>query len=133
MDTFYSKETGFLNAGRRYKGLTAVSLLPFILKTVFIVVIVLAIGVDSFIWSITMPIWVSLLVSGIGFASDNKKWNIAAWVSTLMLTLGSFVIGYYDYIRWTTTKFCLGLLIFFTIIFIVKRYLDKKNTTTKKR
>lgn len=131
MNAFYSKETGFLNARHRYKGLTILSLLPFILKTLFIVVVSLALGLDSFIWSITIPIWASLLISGIGFSSDNEKWNVAAWISTLMLAIGSFFIGYYDYIRWTTTKFCFGLLIFFTIIFIIKHYLDKKSATSK--
>lgn len=120
MNILYSKEKGFLNAEHRYKGLTIVSLLPFVLKTMFI----LATGIDSFAWYITIPIWISLLVSGIGFPSDNKKWNIAAWISTLMLAIASIVIGYYDYFQWASTKLCFGLLIFFTIIFIIKRFLD---------
>ena len=91
---------------------------------------ILATGIDSFAWYIAIPIWISLLVSGIGFPSDNKKWNIAAWISTLMLAIGSIVIGYYDYFQWASTKLCFGLLIFFTIIFIIKRFLDNKNTTT---
>ena len=126
MNILYSKEKGFLNDEHRYKGLTIVSLLPFVLKTMFI----LATGIDSFAWYITIPIWISLLVSGIGFPSDNKKWNIAAWISTLMLAIASIVIGYYDYFQWASTKLCFGLLIFFTIIFIIKRFLDNKNTTT---
>ena len=126
MNILYSKEKGFLNAEHRYKGLTLVSLLPFVLKTMLI----LATGIDSFAWYIAIPIWISLLISGIGFPSDNKKWNIAAWISTLMLAIGSIVIGYYDYFQWASTKLCFGLLIFFTIIFIIKRFLDNKNTTT---
>lgn len=126
MNILYSKEKGFLNVEHRYKGLTLVSLLPFVLKTMLI----LATRIDSFAWYIAIPIWISLLISGIGFPSDNKKWNIAAWISTLMLAIGSIVIGYYDYFQWASTKLCFGLLIFFTIIFIIKRFLDNKNTTT---
>lgn len=126
MNILYSKEKGFLNVEHRYKGLTLVSLLPFVLKTMLI----LATRIDSFAWYIAIPIWISLLISGIGFPSDNTKWNIAAWISTLMLAIGSIVIGYYDYFQWASTKLCFGLLIFFTIIFIIKRFLDNKNTTT---
>ncbi len=126
MNILYSKEKGFLNVEHRYKGLTLVSLLPFVLKTMLI----LATRIDSFAWYIAIPIWISLLISGIGFPADNKKWNIAAWISTLMLAIGSIVIGYYDYFQWASTKLCFGLLIFFTIIFIIKRFLDNKNTTT---
>ena len=131
MNIFYSKEKGFFYAEHRYKGLTIVSLFPLVLKTMFILAIISATGIDSFTWSITIPIWISLLISGIGFPSDNKKWNIAAWISTLMLTLSSIIIGYYDYFQWASTKLCFGLLIFFTIIFIIKHFLDNKNTTTK--
>ncbi|MCU7198056.1 hypothetical protein [Turicibacter sanguinis] len=131
MTILYSKEKGFLNAEHRYKGLTIVSLLPFVLKTMFILAIILATGIDSFTWYITIPMWISLLVSGIGFSSDNKKWNMAAWISTLLLAFTSIFIGYYEYFKWASTKLCFGLLIFFTIIFIIKRFLDNKNTTTK--
>ncbi|MEE0880673.1 MAG: hypothetical protein UIL36_03600 [Turicibacter sp.] len=131
MNLLYLKEKGILNGKHRYRGLTIVSLLPLVLKTMFILAIVSATGVDGFTWSITIPIWISLLISGIGFPSDSKKWNIAAWISTLMLTLGSIVIGYYDYFQWASTKLCFGLLIFFTIIFIIKCFLDNKNTTMK--
>lgn len=131
MNILYSKEKGFLDTKHRYKGLTIVSLFPLVLKTMFILAIISATGIDSFTWPITIPIWISLLISGIGFPSDNKKWNIAAWISTLMLTLSSIVIGYYDYFQWASTKLCFGLLIFFTIIFIIKHFLDNKNTTTK--
>ena len=127
MNILYSKEKGFLNVEHRYKGLTLVSLLPFVLKTMLI----LATRIDSFAWYIAIPIWISLLISGIGFPSDNTKWNIAAWISTLMLTLSSIVIGYYDYFQWASTKLCFGLLIFFMIIFIIKRFLDNKIITTK--
>ena len=125
-----TKENDFFCAKHRYKGLTIVSLCPLVLKTMFILVIISATGIDSFNWFITIPIWISLLISGIGFSSANKKWNIAAWISTLMLTLSSIVIGYYDYFQWASTKLCFGLLIFFMIIFIIKRFLDNKNTTT---
>ncbi|MDO4926426.1 MAG: hypothetical protein Q3980_12325 [Turicibacter sp.] len=48
-----------------------------------------------------------------------------------MLTISSIAIGYNDYFQWASTKLCFGLLIFFTIIFIIKHFLDNKNTTTK--
>ena len=131
MNIFYSKEKGFFYAEHRYKGLTIVSLFPFALDTMFILFITSATGIDSVNWSMAILIWLSLLISGIGFPSDNKKWNIAAWVSTLMLTISSIAIGYNDYFQWASTKLCFGLLIFFTIIFIIKHFLDNKNTTTK--
>lgn len=131
MNILYSKEKGFLNTKHRYKGLTIVSLFPLVLKTMFILFITSATGIDSVNWSMAILIWLSLLISGIGFPSDNKKWNIAAWVSTLMLTISSIAIGYNDYFQWASTKLCFGLLIFFTIIFIIKHFLDNKNTTTK--
>ena len=131
MSLFYSKEKGFFYAEHRYKGLTIASLFPFALDTMFILFITSATGIDSVNWSMSILIWLSLLVSGIGFPSDNKKWNIAAWVSTLMLTISSIAIGYNDYFQWASTKLCFGWLIFFTIIFIIKRFLDKQGIITK--
>lgn len=126
MDKPYSKDKGFLKGEYKYKILTILSLLPLFLKTIFVLTIISITGIDSFAWYITIPIWVSLLVSGIGFSSGLKKWNIAAWISTLLFTLSSIVIGYYDYFQWASTIVGIGLLIFFTIIFMIKRFLDNK-------
>ncbi|MCU7197740.1 hypothetical protein [Turicibacter sanguinis] len=128
MNILYSKEKGFLNAEHRYKGLTTVSLLPFCFLTFFILI---SIGSDSIAWFTIISAWISLFISGVGFTSNNKKWNMAAWISTLLLAFTSIFIGYYEYFKWASTKLCFGLLIFFTIIFIIKRFLDNKNTTTK--
>lgn len=127
MNPLYSKENSFLSTNHRYKGLTILSLLPFVLNTLFVLVLVLATGMDSFTWYITIPILISLWMSGVGFPSGNKKWNTAAWISTLMLTISSIVIGYYDYFQWATTKLCFGLFIFYIIIFMMKRFLDHKT------
>lgn len=127
MKPLYSKENDFLSMNHQYKGLTILSLLPFILNTLFVLVLVLATGMDSFTWYITIPILISLWMSGVGFPSSNKKWNTAAWISTLMLTISSIVIGYYDYFQWATTKLCFGLFIFYIIIFMMKRFLDHKT------
>ena len=105
-----------LNTHHPYKALTILSLLPFVLNILFVLVLVLATGLDSFTWYITLPILISLWISGVGFSSSHKKWNTAAWMSTLMLSVSSIVIGYYDYFKWATTKLCFGIFIFYTII-----------------
>lgn len=131
MNILYSKEKVFFNSEQKYKKLTIVSLLPVFLETLFILFIISITGVDSLNWFITIPIWISLLISGIGFSSDNKKWNRAALISTLLFTVSSVIIGYYDYFQWASTKIGFVVLIFFIIIVIIKRVLDKKNITTK--
>ena len=73
MNPLYSKENSFLSTNHRYKGLTILSLLPFVLNTLFVLVLVLATGMDSFTWYITIPILISLWMSGVGFPSSNKK------------------------------------------------------------
>lgn len=120
----------YLKVESHYKRLTRISLIPWGFYTLFILITSFTTGMESIVWPITIPIWISLLVSGVGLTSSNKKWNIAAWISILMLVIGGIAIGYYDYFHWFSTKLCVGLGIFFLIIFMMKRLLDCKKVET---
>lgn len=96
-DTLFKRER-FLKGEHKYQGLTILSLLPFCLNTIFHSVILSLIRVDGVNRFITIPIWISLLISGVGFSSNNKKWNIIASISTLLFTVSSVIIGYYGHV-----------------------------------
>lgn len=124
MRLFVFKEKNVLKESHSpiFRRLRYISLLPFVVYTLFILIGCLLMGMDSFIWPLVVLVASALFVSGVGVVSVHKMWKIAAWISILLMTIGSIVIGYYDYFQWFSTKLCFGLDCFFLIIVIVKRY-----------
>ena len=116
----------------RHKGLTIAALFPVALDTLFLLFVTALTGIDSVNWPVSLLIWLCLLISGLGVLSHHKKWNIAAWLSMATLILISIPMGYHDYVQWSSTKVCLGWSLYFIVIYIIRRRLDRKHPHNQK-
>ena len=56
----------YLKVEPHYKRLTRISLIPWGFYTLFILITSFTTAMESIVWPITIPIWISLLVSGVG-------------------------------------------------------------------
>ena len=68
-----------------------------------------------------------LFINGYGLSKDVKKWNIIGFVSIIIFSIWYGIQGYFDAIRWTSTKIAIILLIFYVDIFILRYLLIKKK------
>lgn len=44
-----------------------------------------------------------LFISGYGLTQNKKKWNIVSFISIIIFTIWYCILGYFDYIKWTST------------------------------
>lgn len=106
------------------KRLTLFALIPFILYTLIMISAGLG-GLGDIAWFIAIPSMLSLLISGIGIVANHKRWNLLAWISITLFSIGYGIMGYYDYIQWFSTKVALVLLVFFITLTVIKRFSNK--------
>ena len=107
------------------KRLRLISLIPFFLFLLLFVSLVFS-G-ETVSWLMNIFSIVSLFISGYGITSYSKGWNIAALISIICFTSYHGVMGYYDYLRWFSTKIALFLLVYFIVIYILKNRHVKKE------
>ena len=107
-----------------YRILTFVALLPFILLVLSGVII----GLESLVIITWFPMCLLTLMSGLGLSSTHHPYHVVGWVCALLLFLMQAIMGYYDYIQWTSTTIGIITLIFFSIIYVINRTINKSKS-----
>lgn len=93
-------------------------LIPFwctLLITIFLIVIA-----ESINLYIMLPTLILLFINGYGLSKNKKSWNIISSISIIIFTTWYSIMGYYDYLKWTSTKIAIFLLIFYSTLYIIK-------------
>ena len=63
----------------------------------------------------------------IGLIKNQKKWNIVSMISLIIFSIIYIINGFYDYHKFTSTKIAIIIFLFYIIVFLVKRFLDKNT------
>ena len=118
---------GFNHHGKHrvaHRILTFVVLLPFILLVLSGVMI----GLESLVIIAWLPMCLLTLMSGLGLSSTHHPYHVVGWVCALLLFLMQAIMGYSDYIQWTSTIIGIITFIFFLIIYVINRAISKSNS-----
>lgn len=68
-----------------------------------------------------------LFTNGYGLTRSEKKWNIVSFISIAIFTIWYSIMGYFDYVKWTSTRIAIFLLVFYISIFTLKIFSHKKK------
>ncbi len=93
-------------------------LIPFwcaLLITIFLIVIN-----ESINLYIIIPTLILLFINGYGLSKNIKSWNIISIISIIIFTTWYSIMRYYDYLKWTSIKIALFLLVFYITLYIIK-------------
>lgn len=107
------------------KILKIISFIPFIIY-LFIVLFLLIIGENiNFLLFIISSLL--LFINSYGLIKNQKKWNIVSMISLIIFSIIYIINGFYDYHKFTSTKIAIIIFLFYIIVFLVKRFLDKNT------
>ena len=103
------------------KNLNVILQIPFIIYSTFSIFIILIPGLGNLNITIAIMSISLLFLNGYGLSKNKKIWNIISFISITIFTIWYGIMGYYDDIKWTSSKIAIILLIFYVVVFIVKR------------
>lgn len=83
---------------------------------------------ESIKFYIFIPTLFLLFLNGYGLSKNTKKWNLISFISIFIFTIWYSINGYFDFVKWTSTKIAIILLIFYIVVFAFKLYLNKKES-----
>ncbi len=69
---------------------------------------------------IMIPTLILLFINGYALSKNKKSWNIIGAISIIIFTTWYSIRGYYEYLKWTSTKIAIFLLIFYITLYIIK-------------
>lgn len=69
---------------------------------------------------IMTPTLILLFINGYALSQNKKSWNIIGAISIIIFTTWYSIRGYYEYLKWTSTKIAIFLLIFYITLYIIK-------------
>ena len=97
------------------RGLKIVGLLPFGVHLIFCI----GIGfLDSLIWSVAIPLLITLFVAGHGLCSPDKKWRVAGWSSLILLKLVLCYLGFNNDYFYLSEVYIAGFyFIYFSVVY----------------
>lgn len=105
------------------KGLVKVlAFLPLGIELLVLLGVVLG-SIGGAIWTIHIPITILLYITGCGIISKKKLIRQIGNVALLIVTIIHGIMGYYDYIKWFSTKVGIAIFIYFIIIKILAKIL----------
>lgn len=93
-------------------------LLPF-LCALFINIFLLVLSENVNLY-IIIPTLLLLFINGYGLSKNKKSWNIIAAISIIIFTIWYSIMGYYEYLKWTSTKIAIFLLVFYSTLYLIK-------------
>ena len=100
------------------RGLKIIGLLPFGVHLIFCI----GIGfLGSLIWSVAIPLLITLFVAGHGLCSPDKKWRVAGWSSLILLTLMLCYLGFNNDYFYLSEVYIAG---FYFIYFSLSTHID---------
>lgn len=107
------------------RGLKIVGLLPFGVHLIFCI----GIGfLGSLIWSVAIPLLITLFVAGHGLCSPNKKWHVAGWSSLILLTLVLCYLGFNNDYFYLSRGLYSRFLFYLLLSCLWTEYAAKKKT-----
>lgn len=106
---------------KKEKILNGILQIPFAIHFIFSALIIVIPGLGNLNMSIAIMSMCLLFISGYGLAKNSKTWNITASISIVIFTIWYGIMGYYDSIKWASTKIAIILLLFYGIVFFLKR------------
>ena len=80
-------------------------------------------GIGGAITVIYIPLVILLAITGCGIISKRKLIRQIGNVALLIVTIIHGIMGYYDYIKWFSTKVGIAIFIYFIIINILAKIL----------
>lgn len=87
--------------------------------TLFITIFLIIINENINLY-IMLPTLMLLFINGYGLSKNTKSWNIIGTISIIIFTIWYSIMGYYEYLQWTSTKIAIFLLAFYSILYIIK-------------
>lgn len=69
---------------------------------------------------IMLPTLILLFINGYSLSKNKKCWNIIGTISISIFTIWYSIMGYYEYLKWTSTKIAIFLLVFYGVLYIIK-------------
>lgn len=105
---------------KKEKFLNIILQMPYILFVmIFCFLIVLGQSINLLI---AIPSMLLLFFSGYGLSRNNKTWNIIAVISIIIFTIFWSIMGYYDSIKWFSTKIAIVIMLFYSTIIFIKKW-----------
>lgn len=89
-----------------------VPLVVYILFTIFVLVNGLKISIVY-----AMLTFLLLLFTGIGLSSQNRKLEVLGFISLIIFTIWYLIMGYYDYLKWTSSIVSIVNLIYVLLVY----------------